>query len=107
MNETISKAVLSGLGLASLTADAIRATAQDLVKRSQLTEEEGKRVVKEFQTRLVEAEKVLEKKVKAGVRTALAQLDLQPARPAKKARTSAKTSSPRGRKNAARAASAH
>jgi polyhydroxyalkanoate synthesis regulator phasin len=107
MNEVISKAVLSGLGFASLTGDAIRETARDLVKQSRLTEDEGKRVVKNFQRRLAKAQKTLETNVNSAVRKALKRLDLQPARNGRIAKGSAKRNSHRGRKHAARAATAH
>ena len=106
MNEAISKAVLSGLGFASLTRDAIHETAQHLIAQSRLTEEEGRRVVEEFQRRAVKAEKALEKKVHAAVRNALKQLDRQPARHVRSTKASAKSNSHRGRKNT-RAASTH
>jgi polyhydroxyalkanoate synthesis regulator phasin len=103
MNQIISKAILSGLGLASLTRDAIRETAHDLVKRSKLSEEEGKRLVKDFQRRSVRAEKVLEKKVGTAVRKALKHLNLEQAgRQAKSAKSakSAKGAKAGGKSNA-------
>ena len=51
MSEVISKALLCGLGLASLTKDAIQKTAEDLVKQSKISEDEGRRMVKELQKR--------------------------------------------------------
>lgn len=105
MNELISKAILSGLGFASLTQDAIRKTAKDLVGRSKLSEAEGKRLVKDFQQRAAHAEKVLEKKVDVAVRKALKQLDLKriphPAKHAKAAAAGKRTSK-RPRRSAAR-----
>jgi polyhydroxyalkanoate synthesis regulator phasin len=77
MNEIISKAVFSGLGFASLTGEAIRKTAQDLVKRSKLSEAEGKRLVKDFQRRSVVTERAMKRNVDAAVRKALKQLDLE------------------------------
>jgi polyhydroxyalkanoate synthesis regulator phasin len=77
MNEMISRAILSGLGFASLTRDAIRQTAQHLVKRSKLSEDEGRRLVKDFQKRSARAQKVLEKKVNVAVRKALKQVGLE------------------------------
>ncbi len=100
MNETVSKAVLSGLGFASLTRDAIRETARDLVKKSKLTEDEGRRVVKEFERRLAPAERALAQKVNAAVRKALKQLDLEPSRQPKSAKTSAKNNLNRRHKKA-------
>jgi len=76
MNETISKAVLSGLGFASLAGEAIRETARGLVKKSKISEEEGRRVVEAFHARLARAERTLEKRVNMAVRKALKQLEL-------------------------------
>ena len=77
MNELISKAILSGLGFASLTQDAISKTARDLVKRSKLSEAEGRRLVKDFQQQAAHVEKALGKKVDIAVRKALKQFDLE------------------------------
>ena len=51
MSDTISKALLCGLGLASLTKDAIQKTAEDLVNQSKISEEEGRKLVKDLQRR--------------------------------------------------------
>jgi polyhydroxyalkanoate synthesis regulator phasin len=77
MNNIISKAVLSGLGFASLTGEAIQKTAHDLVKRSKLSESEGKRLVRDFKRRSVVTERSLKKNVDAAVKKALKQLDLE------------------------------
>jgi len=76
MNEVISKALLCGLGLVSLTKDAIQKTAEDLVKQSKISEEEGKRVVKDLQRRSKQAKKALEKEVDADVHKLLQNVDL-------------------------------
>ena len=96
MNDVISKAVLSGLGFASLTRDAIRETAQVFVKQSKLSEQEGRRLVKEFQQRTATAEKALEKRVNQAVRKALKTLDLKPA--AKSGKASGKRKAGAGRR---------
>jgi polyhydroxyalkanoate synthesis regulator phasin len=77
MNELITKAVLSGLGFASLTGEVMRDTVNDLVKRSKLSEAEGKRLVKNLQRRSAVAERTLKKNVNAAVDKALKQLDLE------------------------------
>ena len=51
MSDTMSKALLCGLGLASLTKDTIEKTVEELIKQSKITEEEGKRVLKELPRR--------------------------------------------------------
>ena len=67
MNDLLSKALLSGLGLASLTRDSIQKSVEDLVNRSKLSEEEGRKVVKDLQRRSVQARKSLEKEVDSTV----------------------------------------
>jgi len=76
MKEMISKAILSGLGFASLTRDAIMETANDLVKQSKLSEAEGRRMVKDFQQRSAHVQKAFEKKVESAVHQALKHLEL-------------------------------
>ena len=93
MSDVISKALLCGLGLASLTKDAIEKTAADLVKQCKISEEEGKRLVKDLQQRSKQAKKVLEKEVDSVVHKVFQHLDLpaiiservKDARPAAKA----------------------
>ena len=64
MSEVISKALLlAGWDPASLTKDAIQKTAEDLVKQSKISEEEGRRVVKDLQRRSKQAKKALENEV--------------------------------------------
>jgi polyhydroxyalkanoate synthesis regulator phasin len=101
MKEMISKAIMSGLGFASLTTEAIRETANDLVKRSKLSEAEGKRLVKEFQQRSAHVQKSFEKKVESAVHEALKHLE-----PANMARKSSKAKGKRAgsRRSAKRAA---
>ena len=77
MDEIISKAVVSALGFASLTRDVIYESARHLVKRSKLSEEEGERLVKDFQLRAARAERVLKKNVNVAVRKALKHFDLE------------------------------
>ena len=76
MSEVISRALLCGLGLASLTKDAIQKTAEELVKQSKISEEEGRKLVKELQRRSKQAQKALEKEVDDAVHKALRNVDL-------------------------------
>ncbi|HWE03184.1 MAG TPA: hypothetical protein VG326_12310 [Tepidisphaeraceae bacterium] len=99
MSDLISKALLCGLGLASLTKDAIQKTAEDIVGQSKLSEEEGRKLVKDLHRRATQAQKALEKKIDTAVHKALTNLNLmnvadhlkkpEPAKkPAKKSRSS-------------------
>src|ERR1700677_2139477 len=76
MSDLISKALLSGLGLASLTKDAIQKTAEELVKKSNLSEEEGRKLVKDLHRRSAKAQKDLEKTVETAVNKLLKNLNL-------------------------------
>src|SRR5271157_1341961 len=76
MSDVMSKALLCGLGLASLTKDAIQKTAEDLVKQSKISEEEGRKVAKDLQRRSKQAQTVLEKEVDSAVHNVFQHLDL-------------------------------
>ena len=76
MSDVISRALLCGLGLASLTKDAIQKTAKDLVDQSKISEAEGRRLVKDLQRRSKQAQKALEKHADAAVHSVFRNLDL-------------------------------
>jgi len=96
MNEILSKVILSGLGFANLTREAIRQTVQDLVDRSKLSEEEGRRLVKEFERRSAHAQQKLEKSVDDAVHKVLKNLDLRAMDGRIKAKRATKRKSRRG-----------
>lgn len=76
MSEVMSKALLCGLGLASLTKDAIQKTAENLVKQSKISEEEGRKFAKDLERRSKQARTALEKEVDTAVHKMLQHLDL-------------------------------
>jgi polyhydroxyalkanoate synthesis regulator phasin len=76
LSDVMGKALLCGLGLASLTKDAIQKTAEDLVKQSKISEEEGRKLVKDLQGRSKRAQKALEKEVDSAVHKLFQNLDL-------------------------------
>jgi len=104
MGDLISKALLTGLGLASLTTEAIKKTAEDLASRSNLSEEEGRRLFKDLQKRSGEAQKALEKKVEKVVHQVLGKLNLTTIPKASPAAKSAKPQARRPAKRTRRAA---
>lgn len=75
MSDVMNKALLCGLGLASLTKEAIHKAAEDLVRRSRISEEEGRRLVKDLAQRSKKAREALEKEVDAAVHEAFQHLD--------------------------------
>ena len=76
MSDLITKALLCGLGLASLTKDAIQKTARDLVDKSTITEQEGRKLVKDLHRRSTQARKALDSRIEEAVHKALKTLDL-------------------------------
>jgi len=76
MSDFISKALLCGLGLASLTKETIQKTAEELVDQCKLSETEGRRLVKELQRRSTQAQKALEKVGNSAVHAMLKNLNL-------------------------------
>jgi len=76
VSDLINRALLCGLGLANLTKDAIKKTAEELVDQSKISEEEGRKLVKDLQRRSAQAEKALEKKVETTVHKVLKSLNL-------------------------------
>jgi polyhydroxyalkanoate synthesis regulator phasin len=91
MSDVFTKALLSGLGLASLTKDAIKKTVEDLVDKSKISEEEGRRLVKDFQRRSAQTHKDVEKKVKTAVNKVLKNLDLEIVNRSKGGKTAGKS----------------
>lgn len=67
MSDLFNRALLVGLGLASLTKDAIEKTAEDLVNRSKISEAEGRKLIKDLKRRSARAQRALEKQVDSAV----------------------------------------
>jgi polyhydroxyalkanoate synthesis regulator phasin len=98
MSELISKALLSGLGLASLTKNAVQQTIEDLSKKSSLSEEEGKRLVKELHRRSSKAHKRLEKTVQTAVNRLLKEINMEVVRTGKRPAKAPKRTAGAGRR---------
>ena len=71
MSDLISRALLCGLGLASLSKDAIQKTAEDFIEQSKISEEEGERLLKELHKKAAKVQKTLDQKVEKAVNQAL------------------------------------
>ncbi len=76
MSDLISRALLCGLGLASLSKDAIQKTAEDFIEQSKLSEEEGKRLLKEIHKHSLHAQRTFDRKVEKAVNSALRGLNI-------------------------------
>ena len=94
MSDLISRAMLCGLGLASLSKDAIQKTAEEFIEQSKISEEEGRRLIKELHKRSAKVQKTIDKKVEHAVNEALRTLNVAVVKlPAKKGRPAARKSS--------------
>jgi len=76
LSNMVSKVLLTGLGLASLTKEAIQKSVNDLVDQSTISEQEGRKLLKELQQRSAHAQRDLEKKIDTAVDKALKSLGL-------------------------------
>jgi polyhydroxyalkanoate synthesis regulator phasin len=88
VSDLISRALLCGLGLASLSKDAIQKTAEDFIAQSKISEEEGKRLMKELHKRAAKTQKSLDAKVEKAVNDALSGLNIAVVKLPKSARKS-------------------
>jgi len=63
MKDLLKKTILIGAGLASITKDKIEEIANDLVKKGELTEKEGRDLIDDLFNKSKEARKDLEAKI--------------------------------------------
>jgi polyhydroxyalkanoate synthesis regulator phasin len=107
MDNLFSRALVSGLGLASLTKEALQKSVQDLVNQSKLSEEEGKRVIKDLHRRSAQAQKSMETKIHAQVGKVLKQFNLKLVKNTPQGgKTTKKAAAPRKRRRSGRASKA-
>jgi polyhydroxyalkanoate synthesis regulator phasin len=99
-DDLISRALLVGLGLANLSKEAIQKTAKDFIEQSKLSEEEGKRLMKDLQKRSAHAQKEFDNQVQKAVNKALRGLNIAVVKlPPKAAKTAVKSAAKSGKKN--------
>jgi polyhydroxyalkanoate synthesis regulator phasin len=92
VSDLISRALLCGLGLASLSKDAIQKTAEEFIEQSKISEDEGERLLKELHKKAAKVQKTLDKKVENAVNQALHGLHIAVVKvPAETTKVSAKS----------------
>ncbi len=74
--ELIKKAVLTGVGAASLTAEKLDELARELVKKGEMTEAEGRQFIDEIQNRARESKDLIKKHIETTVEKTLAKMNL-------------------------------
>ncbi len=76
MMEFIKKAVLAGVGAASLTAEKMDELTRELVKKGEMTEAEGRQFIDEMQNRARESKDLVKKQIETTVEKTLAKMNL-------------------------------
>ena len=76
MPELLKKTFLTGIGLALKTWDEVEALGKEMIKASKMSEQEGKKLIKELQSRYEEAQEKLEARVEKAVKDFLKKADV-------------------------------
>lgn len=76
MIDVIKKAVLTGIGIASLTKDKIEDLAKDLVDKGKMSEQEGEKLVQEMLSRAEESRQTMKKQTETLVQNTIDKMHL-------------------------------
>lgn len=76
MFELIHKAILAGIGTATITKEKVEGLVDELVKRGEVASEERPRIVLDLLARAEDGERVLEEKVQKSVEKAVGRLGI-------------------------------
>lgn len=76
MLDFVKKSLLAGIGLTSLAEERIRAVVSTWIEKGELTEEEGKKLVREMVDRAKKDKEGLEKKIAGEVSMVLKKMNL-------------------------------
>jgi polyhydroxyalkanoate synthesis regulator phasin len=76
MIDLIKKAVLTGIGVASLTREKVEDFSKELIVKGKLTEQEGERFVKEMLSRAEESRESLKNQTENLVKSAVDKMQL-------------------------------
>ncbi len=76
MFEFIKKAIFIGAGLASMTADKIEETVNEIVKKGDLTEKQGRELIQELKERSTKVRRELVEKIEKIVNDTLQKLNI-------------------------------
>ena len=76
MIELIKKAVVTGMGAASLTKEKIDEFSKDLINVGKLSEQEGEKLVEEMRKKSEESKEALKQQIDGMVKTTLRQMEV-------------------------------
>ncbi len=76
MIDLVKKAVLTGIGVASLTKDKIEDLANEMVVKGKMTEQEGSKLVQEMLSRAEESRQTVKTQTESLVQSTIAKMQL-------------------------------
>ena len=76
MFELIKKAMFTGIGMAAMTKDKIEELAGDFIKKGDLSEQEGRKLVDEMMIKSEESKAEVKKQLDEMVQAALVKMDV-------------------------------
>jgi len=76
MIDLIKKAVLTGVGVASLTKDKIEDLAKELIDKGEMSEQEGEKLVQEMLGRAEESRETMKSQTESVVQNAISKMKL-------------------------------
>ena len=76
MIDLIRKAMLTGVGLASISIDKVEAMTKDLIEQGNLTEQEGRKLAQEMMGYAEKSKKMLEEQVSFYVEQTMTKMDV-------------------------------
>ena len=76
MFDFIKKAILTGVGLASMTKDKVEELAKELTEKGEITEKEGRELVDDLLKKSEQAKKDLETKIENAVEKVLGKMNI-------------------------------
>ncbi len=76
MIDLIKKAVLTGIGVASLTREMVEDFSKDLIVKGKLTEQEGEKFVNEMLSRAEKSRESLKKQTESLIKNAVDKMQL-------------------------------
>lgn len=76
MIDVIKKAVLTGIGIASLTKDKIEDLAKDLIDKGKMSEQEGEKLVQEMLSRAEESRQTMKNQTETLVQKTIDKMHL-------------------------------
>ena len=76
MIDLIKKAVLTGVGVASLTKEKIEDLGKDLIVKGKMTEQEGEKLIEEMLSRAEESRQSMKSQTESLVQNTIAKMQL-------------------------------